>query len=148
MQLDGISVGLPQVHTWKWREILTSIFKSPITKPVRVSKTGIEGDRQSDTKLHGGPTRPISVYASEYYQFWRQELAKQDLPWGYFGENLNIHGGMFEDELLVGDRFPIGSTELEVLHPRFPCYKLGMKLGDDKWIKVFLDSKKTGFYFS
>ncbi len=74
-------------------------------------------------------------------------MNKAELPWGYFGENLNISGGMFETEINVGDRFSIGTVELEALQPRFPCHKLGMKLGDSKWIKTFLDSRKTGFYF-
>ncbi|WP_394749452.1 MOSC domain-containing protein [Spongiimicrobium salis] len=147
MKLDAISVGTPQTKVWKGREIRTSIFKSPLQHPVEVSFTGIAGDRQSDTKLHGGVTRPISVFASEYYSFWKEELGVSELPWGNFGENLNIQGGMFEDELHVGDQFAIGTTLLEVVQPRFPCYKLGMKLGNDQWIKVFLDSRKTGFYF-
>ncbi len=147
MKLDAISVGMPKEVIWQQKKIRTSIFKTPVSNPRKVFFTNIEGDRQSDTKLHGGLTRPISLYASEYYKFWKEKIGVTELPWGYFGENLNISGGMFETEIHVGDRFAIGSVELEALQPRFPCYKLGMKIGNAQWVKFFLDSRKTGFYF-
>ncbi len=98
-------------------------------------------------KVHSGPTRPVNVYASEHYEYWKKQLNKEQLPWGYFGENLNISGGMFEHDIHVGDRFSIGTVEFEALQPRFPCHKLAMKMGDKKWVKIFLNSGKTGFYF-
>lgn len=147
MRLDSINVGEPREVEWEGRRLITSIFKKTIEEPVKVSYTNLEGDKQSDLAVHGGITRAISVYASEYYDFWRKELKLKDLPWGFFGENLNITGGMFETEVNVGDRFAIGDVELEAVQPRFPCHKLGMKMGDKKWIKTFLESRKTGFYF-
>ena len=147
MKLDAISVGKQKEMEWEGRKFMTSIFKTPLSAPVQVSYTNIEGDQQSDLKLHGGLTRPVSVYPSEYYEFWKKELDTNDLPWGYFGENLNINGGVFEQDIQVGDRFAIGTVEFEALQPRFPCHKLAMKMGDSKWIKLFLDSGKTGFYF-
>ncbi len=147
MILDSISVGLPQEVDWKGKTIKTSIYKHPVDGPRQVSATNIAGDKQSDLNVHGGPTRAVSVYATEYYDFWKERLSANELPFGYFGENLNISGGMFEKEINVGDRFTIGSVEFEALQPRFPCQKLGMKMGDSKWIKEFLNSRKTGFYF-
>lgn len=147
MTLDAISVGQPKEVNWDGKNFKTSIFKTPVEGPVKVSLTNLEGDRQSDLKVHGGPTRAISAYASEYYDFWQKQLGQKQLPWGFFGENLNISGGIFETAINVGDRFAIGEVELEALQPRFPCYKLGMKMGDKKWIKTFLNSRKTGFYF-
>ena len=54
---------------------------------------------------------------------------------------------MFEKEIYVGDRFSIGRVEFEAMEPRRGCYKLGMKMGDNIWIKKFLEIGKTGFYF-
>lgn len=147
MKLDAISVGKPKEFQYQGRKLVTSIFKIPLTGSTRVFYENIEGDRQSDLNQHGGPTRPVSVYASEHYDFWKRQLDNDDLPWGYFGENLNISGGMFEKDIQVGDQFAIGEVRFEALQPRFPCHKLGMKMGDKKWIKTFLDSGKTGFYF-
>ncbi len=147
MKLDEISVGLPKEIEWQGKKVKTSIFKSPVTGSKKVSFTNIAGDKQSDLKVHGGLTRAVNVYASEHYGYWKKELGVSELPWGYFGENLNISGGMFETEIYVGDRFAIGTVEFEAMQPRFPCYKLGMKMGDNAWVKKFLDTRKTGFYF-
>ena len=147
MKLDAISVGKPKEVEWEGRKMVTSIFKTPISGPARVLFKNIEGDQQADLKVHGGLTRPVCVYPSEHYEFWKKELHQNELPWGYFGENLNISGGVFEQDVQVGDRFAIGSVEFEALQPRFPCHKLAMKMGDMKWIQFFLNSGKTGFYF-
>jgi len=147
MQLDAISVGLPKEVEINGKKMLTSIYKKPVSGSQKVSFTNIEGDKQSDLNVHGGPTRAISAYASEYYDYWKKEMGAASLEWGFFGENINISGGMFEQDVNVGDRFSVGTVELEVIQPRFPCQKLGMKMGDSKWIKPFLHSGKTGFYF-
>ena len=35
-----------------------------------------------------------------------------------------------------------------VTQPRLPCYKLGIKFGDDQMVKRFLASRRTGFYLA
>jgi len=146
MKLVSINVGHPKEVTWAGKTFMTSIYKTPLNGSVSVGLTNIEGDQQSDLSVHGGPTRAINVYATEHYDFWKRELAVAELLWGFFGENLSISGGMFESEIRVGDRFAIGTVELEALQPRSPCYKLGMRMGGEDWILRFRDSRKTGFY--
>jgi len=146
MKLEAVNVGKPKEVTWAGKTFKTSIYKTSIEGPVHVSYTNIEGDQQSDLNVHGGPTRAINVYAAEYYDYWKRELEMEELSWGFFGENLSISGGMFEEDIQVGDRFTIGTVELEALQPRSPCYKLGMRMGSEDWILRFRDSRKTGFY--
>ena len=146
MHIDAISVGRPKEVEYEGKTMRTSIFKTPVEGPQKVTFTNIEGDEQANLKVHGGPTRPICVYASEYYAYWEEVMGVEKLPWGFFGENLNITGGVFEEKINVGDRFEVGTVILEALQPRFPCNKLGMKMGDKKYIKEVLDTGKTGFY--
>jgi MOSC domain-containing protein YiiM len=68
-----------------------------------------------------------------------------EMPWGTFGENLTTEG-LLESEVHVGDRLGVGSAELEVTQPRFPCYKLGMRFGTQAILKTFLDSERSGYY--
>ena len=70
-----------------------------------------------------------------------------DFPWRMFGENFTTVG-LLEDEVNIGDRLWIGSTEVIVTQPRMPCYKLGIKFRRTDIVKQFLDSRLTGFYFS
>jgi MOSC domain-containing protein YiiM len=146
MKVVALSVGLPREVDWHGRTILTSIFKTPVDRRLRVTKLNFEGDEQSDLSVHGGVDKAVYVYPSEHYEFWRRELPGMELPWGVFGENLSTEG-LLED-VLIGDRFRVGSAEFVVTQPRMPCYKLGIRFGRPDILKRFLQSGRTGFYFS
>ncbi|MCI0392381.1 MAG: MOSC domain-containing protein [Acidobacteria bacterium] len=147
MKLISVNVGLPREIFWKDRVITTGIFKEPVSGRVAVRKHNLDGDRQADLKVHGGPEKAVYAYPSEHYDFWRGELPGVDLPWGMFGENLTTQG-MMESEVNVGDRFRIGTSALMVTQPRMPCFKLAAKFNRDDVIKRFLDSGRSGFYLA
>jgi MOSC domain-containing protein YiiM len=147
VKLLSVSVGLPREVEWKGKLVRTSIFKSPVSGPVRVRKLNLAGDQQSDLSVHGGIDKAVYAYPSEHYAFWREQLPGVDLPWGVFGENLTTNG-MLEDTTHIGDRFRIGSAEFVVTQPRMPCFKLGIRFNDPEMIKRFLRSGRTGFYFA
>ena len=107
----------------------------------------LDGDRQADLSVHGGPSKAVYVYPSEHYEYWKRELPEMKLPWGMFGENFTT-AGLFESELNIGDKFHIGSAVVMVTEPRMPCYKLGIKFGRSDIVKRFLASERTGFYFA
>ena len=66
---------------------------------------------------------------------------------GMFGENFTTEG-LFETELNIGDTFRVGSAQIMITEPRMPCYKLGLRFGRSDIIRMFLQSERTGFYFS
>ena len=148
MRVVSVNVGQPrEVSDAAGNRVLTSIYKSPVSGAIRVRGLNIEGDRQSDLVKHGGPQRAVSMYPSEHYAFWRTELPGTDLPWGAFGENLTIEG-LVEDQVRIGDRLRVGSTELVVTRPRKPCFKLGIRLGRRDIVARFRASGRSGFYLS
>ncbi|MGO9919460.1 MAG: MOSC domain-containing protein [Isosphaeraceae bacterium] len=146
MNVVSLCVGLPREVEWHGHTVLTSIFKTPVKRRLRVTALNFEGDEQSDLAVHGGVDKAVYVYPSEHYEYWRRELPETDLPWGAFGENLTTEG-LLED-VRIGDRFRVGSAEFVVTQPRMPCYKLGIRFGRPDIIKRFLQSGRTGFYFS
>ena len=107
----------------------------------------LDGDRQADLSVHGGPTKAVYAYPSEHYGYWKHELPEMKLPWGMFGENFTTTG-LFESELNIGDKFRVGSAVVMVTEPRMPCYKLAIKFGRPDIVKRFLASERTGFYFA
>jgi MOSC domain-containing protein YiiM len=147
MQLVSVNVGLPREVEWHGRKVRTSIWKSPQPGRVRVERLDLEGDRQSDLSVHGGPEKAVYAYPSEHYAYWRKELASEDLPWGAFGENFTT-AGLLEREVKIGDRLRIGSAEFVVTQPRMPCYKLAVRFGRDDMVKRFLASGRSGFYLA
>lgn len=147
MKIVSVNVGLPRPVSWRGRRIMTGIYKDPVEGRVRVRRTNLDGDRQADLSVHGGPEKAVYVYPSEHYPFWRRELELEDLPWGSFGENLTAEG-WWEDEVHVGDRFRIGTAEFAVTQPRMPCFKLAMKFDREDIVESFLESGRPGFYLA
>lgn len=147
MKIISVNVGLPRLVLRNGEPVSTGIFKDPVDGRVRVRTLNLDGDRQSDLSVHGGPQKAVYLYPSEHYEFWKQELPNISLPWGMFGENLTTTG-LFETEVHIGDRFRVGTAELMVTQPRMPCYKLGIRFDRADIIKRFLVSERSGFYFS
>ncbi len=147
VKLVSVNVGLPRDVDWRGKVVKTSIWKNPVAGRVRVSRINLEGDQQSDLSVHGGIDKAVYVYPSEHYSYWRTQLPEADLPWGAFGENFTTEG-LLEDHVQVGARFRAGSAEFVVTQPRMPCYKLGIRFDRPDMVKLFLQSKRTGFYLS
>ena len=145
--VEAVNVGRPREVFWKGRQVLTRIFKEPVAGRVTIKRLNLEGDRQADLTVHGGPEKAVYAYPTEYYTFWREQFPEMELPWGMFGENLTIKG-LLDESVHIGDSFQVGSADLVVTQPRLPCYKLGLKFGRDDILKRFLQSGLTGFYFA
>jgi MOSC domain-containing protein YiiM len=144
-KLISVQVGQPRTVEFHGHEMNTAIFKSPVAHRLQLRLLNLEGDRQADLSVHGGPDKAVYVYPSEHYAYWRAELPGEEFPWGSFGENFTTEG-LLEDSIRIGDRFRIGTAEVMVTQPRMPCYKLGVKFGRDEMVKRFLASRRTGFY--
>ena len=147
MKIICLNVGLPRLVMRGGTTVSTAIFKEPVEGRVMLRNLNLEGDRQSDLSVHGGPTKAVYAYPSEHYPFWRQEFPGMDLPWGMFGENFTTEG-MAETEINIGDKFRLGDALVMVTEPRMPCYKLGLRFGRSDVIRKFLNSERTGFYFA
>lgn len=145
MKVVSVNVGLPRGVTWKGRSQETGIFKQSVKGPVFVEPTNLEGDRQADLSVHGGSFKAVYGYPVEHSAYWKSEYPDLTIVPGFFGENLTTEG-LHESDLRVGDRLSIGAVVLQITHPRLPCWKLGMRFGDDSIIEKFLHSERSGFY--
>lgn len=147
MKIISLNVGRPRIVLWKGEPVSTGIFKEPVSGSVPLRTLNLDGDRQADLSVHGGPNKAVYAYPVEHYDFWKKELPEMQLPLGMFGENFSTEG-LLESTVNIGDRFQIGSAEVTVTQPRMPCYKLGIKFGRTDILRRFLASGRTGFYFS
>lgn len=147
MKLISLNVARPRLTVYNSATINTGIFKEPVTGPVPLRTLNLDGDRQADLAVHGGPYKAVYAYPFEHYDFWRQELPGTNLPWGMFGENFTVEG-LFERDLFIGDRLQIGTAIIVVRQARIPCYKLAAKFHRNDIQARFLRSGRSGFYFS
>jgi len=146
MKLISVNVGLPREITWQDKSITTSIFKGPVEGSVPLRKLNLDGDRQADLTVHGGPDKAVYGYAFEHYAYWRRELPDAELSPGAFGENLTTEG-LDEHDLSIGDMVRVGTATLMVTQPRIPCLKLAARFGRADMVKRFAASRHSGFYF-
>jgi MOSC domain-containing protein YiiM len=71
MKLISINVGLPRVVMNNGEPVTSGIFKDPVAGRVMLRTLNLDGDRQADLSVHGGPTKAVYVYPSEHYDYWK-----------------------------------------------------------------------------
>ncbi|MFN8007827.1 MAG: MOSC domain-containing protein [Terriglobia bacterium] len=145
MELISVNVSLPKPMAFQGRTVMTGIFKEPVSGRVRVRRLNLEGDRQADLSVHGGPYQAVYAYPHEHYESWRRELGRDDFTYGQFGENFTV-SGMLENQVCIGDAFRIGSALFQVTQPRVPCFKLATKMGSEEFPDLFMESARSGYY--
>ncbi len=145
MRLVSVNVGRPRPVPHRDGMVSTGIYKEPVAGRVWVHRLNLEGDGQADLTVHGGEHKAVYAYPFEHYAFWSRELGRSDFGYGQFGENLTVEG-LIEDAVRIGDVFRIGEALLQVSQPRSPCFKLGIRMGDEGFVARFTAENRTGFY--
>ena len=145
MTLMSVNVSRPVEVQHGDRLIKTGIFKKPVTGSVRAKRHNLDGDGQADLDNHGGEHKAVYAYSLDHYAYWRRVLNREEIDYGQFGENLTV-AGLDESDSCIGDQLQIGSALFTITQPRVPCFKLGIRLGDERMPKLFSESARTGFY--
>ncbi|KUN79035.1 sulfurase [Streptomyces bungoensis] len=143
--LISVNVGTPKDVSWQGSTVHTGVWKQSVHGPRMVRRLNIDGDGQGDLNGHGGEQRAVLVYQLESYEYWRQELRRDDLTHGNFGENLTVEG-MSDAEVCIGDRYRIGDATFEVTQPRVTCYRVGMRLREPRMAALLVAHRRPGFY--
>lgn len=134
----------------------TGIGKRPVDGPLEITApgprgrsgsggSGVHGDEIADQDHHGGDYQAVYGYAREDLDWWETELGTS-LSNGQFGENLTTQGAD-QTNALIGERWRVGTTLLEVTSPRIPCRTFAGFLGREGWVKRFTDAARPGAYF-
>ena len=147
LRLVSVNVALPKVigTLRRGKPIVSGIAKRPVGgETLRLDGLNLEGDRQADLSVHGGPDKAVYAYPVEHLPRWNDELGADFGP-GTFGENLTTEG-MLEDEVLIGDVWVWGDARLQVVQPRSPCYKLAAITGRPDIGKQLVRNGRTGWY--
>jgi MOSC domain-containing protein YiiM len=122
----------------------SAIAKAPVSGRLAVRGVNVEGDDQADRRVHGGRDKAVYAYAAEDTAWWEAQLGGSLGP-GAFGENLTVQG-VDVSGAVIGERWRVGTVELEVCQPRFPCFKLGLRVGDPAMLRRFAQAGRPGAY--
>ena len=134
------------IHEGEWTgsEGRTGIDKRPVEGPVIFGNNCVAGDSVIDKKAHGGYDKAVYAYAREDADWWEKEIGRQ-ITNGAFGENLTT-SGIDVNGSLIGERWQIGTTILEVSEPRIPCRVFAGFWDRPTLIKDFTNAKRPGAY--
>ena len=140
----SVNVGTPREFEYHGRAARSAIWKSPVAGRIAARGVNLSGDDQADRGAHGGPDKAVYAYAVEDARWWEKEIGRPFAS-GEFGENLTTEGIEVNDAL-IGERWEIGTTVLEVSEPRIPCWRLGVRMGDSLFVRRFTEALRPGAY--
>ena len=145
MKVISTNIGEPVTFEWKGKKEQTGIFKYPKDDGLFLGKIEVKDDTVIDRVHHAGINKACYLFSSDYYDYWKKVYPQLEWNWGMFGENLTI-SGLDESEIRVGDIYKIGNALVQVSQPREPCYKLGIRFGNQKILKEFIAHNHPGTY--
>ena len=145
MKLISVNVAEPREVEYKGKRVRSSIWKLPVEGAVEMGEINLAGDRQATAVIHGGIHKAAYAFSHDHYRWWAQQLERDDLSSGMFGENLTIRG-LDESKARVGDQWQIGTCRFVITGPRIPCSNLAVKFDDATVPKRFTDSGWSGVY--
>ncbi len=140
----AVSVGMPREFEYNGRPARSAIWKIPVAGRVAARGVNLAGDDQADRRAHGGPDKAVYAYAVEDLRWWEGQLGRP-LQHGELGENLTTEG-IDVNGALVGERWEVGTTVLEVSEPRVPCWRLGVRMNDKLFPRRFTEALRPGAY--
>jgi uncharacterized protein (TIGR00369 family) len=107
--------------------------KLPITEG-RVGRLGLEGDRQANPGVHGGPERALCLFSAEVIATLQAE--GHPIGPGTTGENVTI-AGIDWTRMVPGSRWRLGDTvEIEVTRPTTPCKTIRASFRDGDFNRI------------
>lgn len=145
MNILSVNISSPRTVLFNGKKITTGIFKTPVQHPVFVGVQGVKDDHVADTINHGGKDKACYLYSFNHYDYWKKLYPDLEWDYGMLGENLTVEG-LDESQLKIGDILNIGTASLQVAQPRLPCYKLGIKFGNQEVVNQFRAAPYPGAY--
>jgi len=145
MKIRSTNIAKPTTIEWRGQKVETGIYKYAVETSIFLGSEDVVNDHVIDRRYHGGLDKACYLYSADHYPFWQNKYPNQDWKWGMFGENLTV-SGLNEAEIRIGDRFRIGNAEVQVTQPRQPCFKLGVRFGDQSVVSDFWILPYPGVY--
>ncbi|WP_163707356.1 MOSC domain-containing protein [Mangrovibacterium lignilyticum] len=145
MKIISTNIGQAVEIEWHGKKELTGIYKYPVDEPIFLGKEDVVKDDVMDRRYHGGLEKACYLYSADHYGWWKEHYPDADWDLGFFGENLTVEG-IDESSIRIGDVYQLGEAVVQVTQPRQPCYKLGIRAGNQQIVRDFWDSPFPGVY--
>ncbi|MFZ9395762.1 MAG: MOSC domain-containing protein [Erythrobacter sp.] len=127
---------------------VSGIAKRPLEGNVPIGERGIATDQQVDRTHHGYPAMALHHMPRENHTWLRHhfgDLARLGGA-GSLGENIAT-SGLTEHQVLIGDRFQLGTALIEVSQPRQPCSTIEKHLEAKGVVKAMVAAGRSGWFY-
>ncbi len=145
MKVVSTNISEGKTILWRGKEVKTGIYKYPVDEPIFLDTEDVKEDHVIDRRYHGGVDKACYLYSLNHYEFWKEKYPDLEWNYGMFGENLTVDG-FDEHSIKIGAIYTLGDATVQISRPRQPCYKLGIRFGNQGIIKQFIDSLLSGVY--
>jgi MOSC domain-containing protein YiiM len=98
-----------------------------------VTADGLNGDRQRDTRFHGGHDRALCLYSLDVIE--QLQIEGHPIGPGTAGENVTIRGLDWR-EVVPGRRLLLGDVEVEVTSYTVPCKNIRGSFLDEDFTRI------------
>ena len=144
-RLLSVNVGRPRAVDTGRRTVRTAIWKRPVDGRVAVRGVNLDGDDQADRTVHGGPDKAVYAYAHRGHPRVGGR-ARPRARARRVRREPDRRGRSTSRARCIGERWRVGTALLEVVQPRLPCFKLGLRMGDPRFVKRFGEASRPGAY--
>jgi MOSC domain-containing protein YiiM len=128
-------------HTGRVEQVSASnggVPKLPLAHG-RITRAGLDGDRQATRKHHGRPFQALCLWSAEQVD----ALAAEGHPIGYgsAGENLTLRGLTWSG-VRSGTQLRVGTALVEITADAIPCRKNGRWFADGRFSRLKVNSRR------
>lgn len=145
MQILSTNIAKPTTIIFNGQEVVTGIYKTPTNQPIYLGKENVKDDEVTDRKYHGGEFKACYLFSENHYDYWKNLYPDLNWNYGMFGENLTV-SGLDETKIHIGDVYKVGKALVQITQPREPCFKFGVKFGNQNVLKQFIEHGYPGTY--
>ena len=145
MQVIATNIAKPTTITFKGKEVTTGIYKTPTKEPIFLGKDTVKNDEVTDRKHHGGEFKACYLFSENQYPYWQNLYPNLNWDFGMFGENVTV-SNLDESKIHIGDIYKLGSALVQITQPREPCFKFGVKFGNQNVLSQFIAHGFSGTY--
>ncbi|HEY0605481.1 MAG TPA: MOSC domain-containing protein [Herpetosiphonaceae bacterium] len=120
-------------HIFSLQRSNGGVPKLPI-REATLTELGLEGDRQRDTRYHGGPERALCLFSLEEILLLQSE--GHPIYPGSIGENVTI-AGLDWTTIKIGDCLALGEDVLiQITSHAVPCSNIKASFEDGKFSRI------------
>lgn len=145
MKVVSTNIGKRRTVQWNGKDVETGIYKYHVENGIFLMSEDVASDKVVDRKYHGGVDKACYAFGTASYPIWEKLFPNVAVEFGMFGENLTIEG-LDEKAIKIGSVYQIGEAIVQVSQPRTPCFKLGIRFGDQTVLKYFIELAFSGIY--